>query len=89
MKSWVADSISSAPGSCAQANALLLYDDNTLNSSNLSGTVKLWKLVDGTCIHTLLGHTHCVGTLVVSDNGAFLATGARRGMFTGVLAVGE
>lgn len=43
--------------------------------------VKLWNLDDGTCIHTLLGHTNFVGIPGVSDDGEFLAAGEGKEMF--------
>ncbi len=51
-------------------------DDQTLVSSSLDDTVKLWALETGELLETLTGHTRSVNAIAISPDGNTLASGS-------------
>ena len=56
-------------------NSVAFSPDGTLLASVLDDTmVRLWRVSDGTRLHTLDGHTGCVQSLVFVADGDLLAS---------------
>jgi len=51
-------------------------DGTRLASGSKDGTVRLWRVADGTPMHTLEGHTDWVRSVAFSPDGALLASGS-------------
>ncbi len=51
-------------------------DGQTLASGSADETIKLWRMSDGACLHTLTGHTAGVTAVAVAPDGRTLASGS-------------
>ena len=51
-------------------------DDQTLASGSEDRTVRLWNIVEGTCINVLKGHDNWVQSVAFAKNGEILGSGS-------------
>ncbi|MGB2964781.1 MAG: WD40 repeat domain-containing protein [Anaerolineales bacterium] len=75
--SWGISRILTGPGDWVDGVAFT-PNMSILAGASRNGLVYLWRLSDGTLLHTLGGHTYGVDVIAVSSDGSSIATGAHK-----------